>query len=507
MSDPLANELAALRVEWGLQFRPVSALLDALSAQPRTPEQLVRVSGLSHRSVTGILQRLGPWLEGSHGGYRLSGAVEPDRPADVNERDLQAVVSRLVERAPAPKRRLDHVAATPYTAVHRAAFLASRYWLDGARVLFMGDHDLTALALALRRPGARLTVVDVDEDLLEYIDGVASELDVQIDCWFADLRLGLPPGLRGAADVVFTDPPYTPEGVGLFAARAVQALRRHQNSRLLLCYGHSELEPRAGLKVQTVLHRLRLLLEEIRPQFNRYQGAEAIGSASSLYVAQPTAETWKSVEADPLDSGMIYSHGPMAVEAAAAALPADLVGEVADLMPVAELWRLSERHAAARPERRPVVPEVAAADLRQLPTLAPHLLLVSRLRRLQLVLPAAYARTVLDREWCGGLFAPSYEFRQLASGGGASVVGADRRTTPAGGADALARHVVDHPRASLGASLREALIEAGLASTKNEARQLLAMHPTLVRHQLARAADLPGHVLSRVAELLHRVGE
>lgn len=36
-------------------------------------------------------------------------------------------------------------------------------------------------------------MVDVDDDLLEYIDRTAAELGVEVDCWFADLRLGMPP--------------------------------------------------------------------------------------------------------------------------------------------------------------------------------------------------------------------------------------------------------------------------------------------------------------------------
>lgn len=81
--------------------------------------------------------------------------------------------------------------------------------------------------------------------------------------------------------------------------------------------------------------------------------------------------------------------------------------DLADAVPLGELWRLNERHAIARPERRPPLPEVAAADLRHLPELAPRLLLTNRVARLQLVLGTCYANALLHPNgWPARLLAP-----------------------------------------------------------------------------------------------------
>ena len=105
---------------------------------------------------------------------------------------------------------------------------------------------------------------------------------------FADLRVGPPASLLETGDLAFTDPPYTPEGIQLFAARALQMLRHDDAVRVLVCYGYGEAQSALGYGVQEALHELRLLIEALHPQFNRYVGAEAIGSASSLYVTRPT---------------------------------------------------------------------------------------------------------------------------------------------------------------------------------------------------------------------------
>jgi hypothetical protein len=490
--------VAGLRAAWGVQSRPVVELVRLLSGERPVPvERLISETALSHRAVTEVLRALGPWLVTSERGSRLREPVpEPgfaDRAADAEVRERLA---GLAAAGPGRRRHLDHVAATAETRVRRARLLAARYDLRGAHVLCLGDHDLTSLALAMVAPGVRLSVVDVDDGVLEHVDRAADDLGVEVACRFADLRLGLPADLLESADLVFTDPPYTPEGVRLFAARGCEALRRDDRSRLLLCYGHGERQPALGLKVQAVLHALHLLIEEMRPAFNRYEGAQAIGGASALFVLRPLPATFRALEREPAAvPERIYTHGPMAVEAGARALPAALAAELADPVAVGELWRLSQRHATARPERRPALPEPAAVDLSLEPALAPRLLLVHRGRRLRMALPGAAAAALLAPDgWQGRLLGAAYALRLVAREGALAVVEAERRDDPVAGAELLARHLVAHPAATVASSLREALIAAGAAATRNEARALLAGTPD----QDARPADLPLH---RVREL------
>jgi hypothetical protein len=507
----LDEALAELRAAWGVQSRPVAQLVRLLGeAAPVPAERLIVETTLSHRSVTEVLGRLEPWLESGPRGHRLRQTASPwGTTLRGGAKEVERELAALTAAAPRRRRHLDHVAATVETRLRRARLLASRYDLDGATVLCLGDHDLTSLALALIAPRCRVAVVDVDDALLEHVDRSAARLGAAIACRFADLRLGLPADLAAAADLVFTDPPYTPEGVRLFATRGCEALRRDDRSRLLLCYGHGERQPALGLKVQAVLHSLHLLVEEMRPGFNRYEGAQAIGSASALYVTRPLPATWRAIEREPgaqasrgqggAAGERIYTHGPMAVEAGERPLPEALALELPDPVPVAELWRLSERHAAARPEHRPKLPEAAAVDLSLAPALAPRLLLVHRGRLLRLALPAAAANALLAQEgWQGRLLGASHRIRLVARDGALAVVEAERRDDAVAGAELLARQVAEHPAAAVASSLREGLIAAGAARTKNEARAMLAGLP----HLEARPADLPLHLLRELADAL-----
>lgn len=223
-----------------------------------------------------------------------------------------AELVRAVREGPSSDLDLDHVSATAETALRRALFLATRFDLDRRTLLCVGDHDLTSLALALVRPGVRVAVVDLDERVLAHIDAVAERLGLAVRTYSADLRLGLPAALRESADLVFTDPPYTPDGVELFVRRGVEGLSDPKRGRVLVAYGASETTPKLAAATQARMVRSGLLMEAVWPDFNRYLGAESIGAASDLYVLRPLSRTLLFAGGD---ASRVYSQGSNAKEA------------------------------------------------------------------------------------------------------------------------------------------------------------------------------------------------
>jgi hypothetical protein len=224
-----------------------------------------------------------------------------------------AGMEELLADVPEPLADLDHVPATAATVLDRVRYLHEHYELDRCRVLLLGDHDATSLAFgALGAEVRELAVVDVDQRQLRYLASYG------VDTWFADLRVGLPAPLRDRFDIVLTDPPYSPAGVGLFAARALEALRRE--SRLLVAYGYPEGSPALGLKVQSELSALELVYEAVLPDFNAYDGALAVGSRAALYVLRPTKRSRKiAARRGDRHAEALYTRGRQAVESQAVA--------------------------------------------------------------------------------------------------------------------------------------------------------------------------------------------
>ncbi|GGM61387.1 bis-aminopropyl spermidine synthase family protein [Dactylosporangium sucinum] len=476
MGDESIDAVAALVAEAGVGARRIREVVARLTEPPAPSlDDLVRDFAVPRRTVEALLRAAGPDL---HEGllpqvYRHRLDLDAlHRPRPVPE------MARLVADAPAADRNLDHVSATAHTAARRAVWLDETFDLTGAHLVCVGDHDLTSLAVRQVNPGLRVTVVDVDERLLEYIAG----RDPAVECWHADLRFGLPPVVAGSADLVFTDPPYTPEGVQLFLGRGAQALGDRANGRLVMAYGFSPLTPALGLKVQRAVLDLDLAIEAILPAFNRYHGAQAVGSASDLYVCRPTAGTWPALEKRLARTAVnIYTHGGHSLEGRATRSPAELFGG----------------GPAGKAER-------ADVDLTGDP--GPWLLralLAVNAERLTLLVPnrhpdlADAAGQAALRE----LVAAKYLLRYRRSTPGPEHAVVEASAAP--GDHGAAGWLLTHAHGKLGNVLREALVQgSGGTLTKNEARAAAAGLVARPAHLDARLLDLPRTAVRDVLQSL-----
>ena len=262
-----------------------------LAAGPAPIDELVHASGLSRRTV----ERLVAAFDGAP-----PPTIDPvaDR-ARLPRLDVDSEMVRTLGRldrpgcSPASTRYSTRSRPTwrPSSPVPRCS--RSQFDVVGGQLLLLGDHDLTSIAAVLVMPRIEITVVDIDEPLLEFIDAVARRARPRVRTLFADLRDGLPDELLGTAALVFTDPPYSADGVALFLERALGALANRDRGRVVIAYGAGDHRPDLALAVQERMQRLRVVIEAIYPSFNRYVLAQAIGGWSDLYVCRPTAGTWK----------------------------------------------------------------------------------------------------------------------------------------------------------------------------------------------------------------------
>lgn len=476
-----------------------------------TLADLVRETAAPRRSVEALLAGLS--LEHVQGRFRptpeqraqldelLRSGHRPFTPADPVGHLLPghaAVVERmaaLIARAPRGRHALDHVAATPDTVVRRALLLGARFWLPETRLLYVGDHDLTSLAVGLIHPDVETTVIDIDERILAYIDDRAAELGLAVRTRWADLRLGLPPSAAEHADLAVTDPPYTPDGVGLFVSRAVQGLRDQTRGRVLLAYGASDRTPALALKVQNALSDLNLVSEAVYPDFNRYHGAEAIGSAADLYVLRPTTKSLPAAtaRADRF-AAAIYTQGPQAVEARGREPIRVAAEDVADLQPdvLVGRWPNDVLPGVPRARLSTWLAKPYAARVRHVAVALPagmdaalvRVLLAARADRVRVMLPEP-----VEPSGLAATLEPVYEL--TAEG---SVVDAVR--IPSDHDDPVLRvwrAVLDRAHGKVANTWRDALTDTDRDLTKREARALIAEAAPWARD--ATPLELPMHRL------------
>lgn len=202
------------------------------------------------------------------------------------------LLGKYADQRPSPERKYDQFTATVETTAKRASLLNFFEDVRGKRLLFLGDDDFTSVAVAGLNTASEVAVLDIDNRILDKIDSISKSEKLNINSGNYDARKTLPPAYSGKFDIVFTDPPYTPEGIKLFVSRAIQALDpKNQSARIYVCYGNSDRAKERFLPIYEVLISSGLMIRWTFDKFNRYEGAESIGSSSSLIVLDITSKT------------------------------------------------------------------------------------------------------------------------------------------------------------------------------------------------------------------------
>ncbi len=207
-------------------------------------------------------------------------------------RETVGFLQSIKEKRPSPKREYDQFTATIETTARRASLMSFFGDVKGKKLLFLGDDDFTSVAAANLREAERIVAVDIDERILREIQDLSDSRGFGIETVEYDARKTLPKGLAGKFDVVLTDPPYAPEGFNLFVSRAIETLDRdNKAARVYACYGNSDKAKERFLPIYEVFTNSGLMMRWVFDKFNRYQGAESIGSSSSLFIAEVTPKT------------------------------------------------------------------------------------------------------------------------------------------------------------------------------------------------------------------------
>jgi predicted methyltransferase len=217
---------------------------------------------------------------------------------------IKGQVDQIQAHRPRAKREYDQFLATEETLIKRTQFLLESGELLHRNILFLGDDDHTSIAISSIAKDVSITVLDIDQDILLSIDDLAKKHQYRISQVLHDVRKPLPADLSHRFDAVFTDPPYTPEGIDLFLHQAICALKKKPTSRLYFCYGNSDRARERELNIQSIVAKKGLLIKEKQYQFNTYNGAESIGSKSSLFVCTLTPQTASKMPA----GNDIYTH-------------------------------------------------------------------------------------------------------------------------------------------------------------------------------------------------------
>ncbi len=204
-------------------------------------------------------------------------------------------LKNLIKNRPVPEFALDQSHADFDTIIKKVLYLIKKGEIEGRKIIFLGDDDNISLAIGLTKLADEITIIDIDNRVLEFISQSAKNLRLKnVKVKNHDLRESCPESLMNKYDIVITDPPYTYEGLRLFLKRSSQVLKSSIKinnkiypiigKKCLLSFGNKPPEEMENIQLSILEHGF--IINEMLPDFNHYEGASIIGKFSHLYYLQ-----------------------------------------------------------------------------------------------------------------------------------------------------------------------------------------------------------------------------
>jgi len=153
--------------------------------------------------------------------------------------------------------------------VARVALMWQKGDLAGLNLMVLGDDDLVSIAAALTGVPKRVTVIDIDDRILEFIQEVSDKEGLEIQVLKHDLRYPLPEELQGAFDTFITDPTESFEGMKAFLSRSLSCLKG-PGSAGYFGFTHREASLKKWQAIQKFLLEKGAVITDIIDDFNVY---------------------------------------------------------------------------------------------------------------------------------------------------------------------------------------------------------------------------------------------
>lgn len=185
---------------------------------------------------------------------------------DYNE--LSNKLKQIWEKKPIPTFLFDQRPVTLKTTIERVKYFLKRNDIYNKNIVFLGDDDLTSVALALTGVTCKITVLDIDERLIKFINDISKLYNLNITAHVFNALGGVPKYLKHQFDCLVTDP--TPEAIPftIFMNDAIDLLKK-QDSIIYTSIYSSAMEE--TLELQKIITKMNLYITEIIPKFTEYQ--------------------------------------------------------------------------------------------------------------------------------------------------------------------------------------------------------------------------------------------
>ena len=212
-----------------------------------------------------------------------------------------------------PKLQFDQLQIIPEGIIKKIEVMRAFGDLKGKKIICLGDDDMTATALALTNLPQEITVLDIDERIINYENKILQKLGYKKTAFFCDLLKPLPSKFVGNYDVFLTEPPDTLKGNTLFFSRGIECIKK-EGGIGYIGVSQNDFKRVKYLHLQKNILKMGALITAIFPKFELYETygdefewifglPEEIGLPKKPWFSADLIRTEISKKSKPLISG------------------------------------------------------------------------------------------------------------------------------------------------------------------------------------------------------------
>ncbi len=212
--------------------------------------------------------------------------------------ELREKLQVIYDNRPLADVTIDQTKCSIVTSLKRAILCLQNNHIIGTNILCVGDDDLVSVAIGfllkhlyqdMTYCKTNIVVLDIDKRIIDYITKISDCYELPITCIHHDLRKPLDVKIQYKFDCVFTDPPYTLQGLNLFLSRAIEGIKKDSGYQIYLSFANKPLS--FEFKMQKYFIQMGLIVSNIYQSFNQYEGAGIIGNIGQMIILKTTSST------------------------------------------------------------------------------------------------------------------------------------------------------------------------------------------------------------------------
>jgi|SRR3989344_862454 len=185
--------------------------------------------------------------------------------------DIKSRMVSIFRNKPKPTFIFDQRPVTLDTTIKRVAYALARGDIQDKKVAIVGDDDLTSIAISLTGVAKKVYVFDIDTRLVTFIQKISDNLKLDINVVEQDFTKEVPKIYKEYFDMFMTDPTPTKVPFTVVGNACLSLVNKDKGTGYFSIYS-SAMDK--NLDLQTVIHKMGLLITDIIPFFTEYDFIE-----------------------------------------------------------------------------------------------------------------------------------------------------------------------------------------------------------------------------------------